>query len=134
MRKNILAAIALIALVACNQPKNEPTKEMNKKSQIAGLVEITTFKLNKAIASDDFMKVAEQMQTDFLKNQKGFIKRTLTVSGDTLWTDIVYWENMESHSQAMQIAEKSTAVAPFFEKIDFSSVKMNVTKPMLSNE
>ena len=74
------------------------------------------------------------MQTDFLKNQDGFIKRTLTQSGDTLWTDIVYQANKESHSKAMQLAEKTEAVIPFMEKIDFNSVKMNLTNPMLNNE
>jgi hypothetical protein len=74
------------------------------------------------------------MQADFLKSQEGFIKRTLTQSGDTLWTDIVYWKNKESHSQAMQLAEKTEAVIPFMEKIDFNSVKMNLTNPMLNNE
>jgi hypothetical protein len=98
------------------------------------MVEITTFKLNNGVSSADFVKSAEQMQNDFLKRQEGFINRTLTHSGDTLWTDIVYWTNKDSHSQAMQIAEKTEAVIPFMEKIDFKSVIMNLTNPMLNNE
>ena len=104
------------------------------QKQTVGLVEITTFKLNNGVSSADFVKSAEQMQNDFLKRQEGFIKRTLTQLGDTLWTDIVYWTNKESHSHAMKLAEKTEAVIPFMEKIDFNSVKMDLTNPMLNNE
>ncbi len=132
MKKVILTVLAVATLTSCNQSKNETQKQMEK--QTANLVELTTFKLNKEVTSDDFVKSASQMQTDFLQHQKGFIKRTLTVSGDTLWTDIVYWENQESHEKAMKIAEKSEKVMPFMTKIDFNSVKMNLSKPMFTNE
>jgi hypothetical protein len=34
----------------------------------------------------------------------------------------------------MQLAEKSEAVIPFMEKIDFNSVKMNLTNPVPKDE
>ena len=134
MKKTILTVMTIASLTACNQSKTENQNVMTEQKQTVGLVEITTFKLNNGVSSADFVKSAEQMQADFLKRQEGFIKRTLTQSGDTLWTDIVYWKNKESHSQAMQLAEKTEAVIPFMEKIDFNSVKMNLTNPMLNNE
>jgi hypothetical protein len=134
MKKVILTVLTIATLTSCNQSKQESQEKMEIKKPTANLVELTTFKLNIGISNDDFVKSATQMQKDFLEQQKGFIKRTLTVSGDTLWTDIVYWENPESHSNAMQIAEKSEKVIPFMEKIDFSSVKMNLAKPMCTNE
>ncbi len=134
MKKVILTLLTFATLTSCNQSKKETQEKMETQKPTANLVELTSFKLNKGISNDDFVKSATQMQKDFLQQQKGFIKRTLTVSGDTLWTDIVYWENAESHRNAMQIAEKSEKVIPFMEKIDFSSVKMNLTKPMFTNE
>lgn len=132
MKHVILTILTVVTLNSCNQSKNQTQKEMDKQS--VGLVELTTFKINKGVSGADFVKSAEQMQSDFLEKQNGFIKRTLTVSGDTLWTDIVYWENPESQNKAMQIAEKSPEVMPFMEKIDFNSVKMNLTTPMFSKE
>jgi hypothetical protein len=134
MKKVILTVITIAILNACNQSKSETQNKMEETKPKTGLIELTTFKLNKGVESSDFVKSAEQMQKDFLAQQKGFIKRTLTNSGDTLWTDIVYWENAELQSDAMKLAEKSTQIMPFMEKIDFNSVKMTLTKPMFTTE
>ncbi len=134
MKKAILTSLAVVSLLSCNQTKNEAKPSTSKVMVTANLIELTTFKLNKGISSNDFLKSAEQMQKEFLKNQNGFIKRTLTVLGDTLWTDIVYWDNQESQSMAMKAAEKSELVMPFMEKIDFSTVKMDLTRAMLDSE
>ncbi len=134
MKKVILTVMTIAIFSACNQSKNETQNKMEVTKQKTGLIELTTFKLNKGVLSGDFVKSAEQMQTDFLAQQKGFIKRTLTNSGDTLWTDIVYWENEELQGNAMKLAEKSSQIIPFMEKIDFSSVKMTLTKPMFTTE
>jgi type IV pilus biogenesis protein CpaD/CtpE len=134
MKKVILTMAIAASLIACNQTQTETQKQMIEQKQTIGLVELITFRLNKGISNNDFVKSAEQMENDFLKNQNGFIKRTLTISGDTLWTDIVFWENQESHSKAMQMAEKSEKVMPFMRKIDFNTVKMSLNKPMISNE
>ncbi len=134
MKKTVLTVMAFAVLCACNQPKNDTQKEMEQPKFKTGVIELTTFKLNKGVASADFVKSAEQMQKDFLTQQKGFIKRTLTHSGDTLWTDIVYWGNEEMHGNAMKLAEKTPQIMPFMEKIDFSSVKMTLTKPIFTTE
>jgi ABC-type glycerol-3-phosphate transport system substrate-binding protein len=134
MNKVILTFLACATFAACTQPTTESQKATEKPQQTAGLIELTTFKLNKGVASADFAKAADQMQKDFLANQNGFIKRTLTNSGDTLWTDIVYWESEEKQRTAMGLAEKSAEVLPFMEKIDFNSVKMSLTKPVLTSE
>jgi hypothetical protein len=132
MKRTILTIMTVATLYACNQTKTE--SEMKKEKSIVGLVELTTFKLNKGVDGRDFLKSAEQMQKDFLSQQKGFIKRTLTNEGDTLWTDIVYWENEELQGNAMKLAETSVLLKPFMEKIDFNTVKMNLTKPMFTTE
>ena len=132
MKRTILTIMTVATLVACNQTKTQ--NEMKKEEPKVGIVEMTTFKLNKGVESGDFLKSAEQMQKDFLSQQKGFIKRTLANSGDTLWTDIVYWENEELQGSAMKLAEKSTQIMPFMEKIDFNTVKMNLAKPMFTTE
>jgi hypothetical protein len=134
MKKLIFATLSFSTLFACNQPENKTVAQKEQLKLKTGAIELTTFKLNKGVASSDFIKAATQMQDSFLVNQAGFIKRTLTNSGDTLWTDIVYWQNEVMQSNAMKLAEKSTQVMPFMEKIDFNSVKMTLTKPVFSTE
>ncbi len=132
MKRTVLTVISIALFCACNPSKNET--KMEQSNLKTGMIELTTFKINKGVTSADFVKSAEQMQKDFLSKQKGFIKRTLSQSGDTLWTDIVYWENEEMHGNALKLAEKTPQIMPFMEKIDFSSVKMTLTKPMFTTE
>jgi len=130
MRRLILIGFATTMLAACNQTtKNQ--QDMKTNDEKVGLIEITTFKLNQGITEIEFKNSALSMQKDFLEQQNGYIKRTLTVSQDSLWTDIVFWKDQQSAEMAMQAAEKSELVVPFMEKIDFNSTKMNLTTPVL---
>lgn len=104
------------------------------EQQTAGMVEITTFKLNQGVTRKDFEISARSMQKDFLEKQNGFIKRTLTVSEDSTWTDVVFWKDQESAEKTMKLSETSELVLPFMEKIDFNSVKMNLTTPVIIEE
>jgi hypothetical protein len=135
MKKLVLTGLVISSLWACNNPKSEVQKQdsMAVQNQTIGLVEITTFKLNAGVSNADFLAATAQMQKDFLSVQEGFIKRTLTVSADSVWTDIVSWKDENSHGNAMKMAEKSEKALPFMQKIDFNSVKMNLAKPVFSN-
>jgi hypothetical protein len=135
MKKLVLTGLVLASLVACSNPKTDVQKQdcMAVQNQTVGLVEITSFKLNAGVSNADFLAATAQMQKDFLSVQDGFIKRTLTVSADSIWTDIVSWKDTNSHGNAMKIGEKSEKVMPFMTKIDFNSVKMNLAKPIFSN-
>jgi hypothetical protein len=74
------------------------------------------------------------MQKDFLEKQDGFIKRALTVSEDSTWTDVVFWKDYQCAENTMKLSETSKLVLPFMEKIDFNSVKMNLTTPVIIEE
>jgi hypothetical protein len=135
MKKVVLMGMVLAMFFACDTPKTEIQKQesMTIQNPVVGTVELTTFKLNAGVANADFLAAANQMQKDFLGTQDGFIKRTLVVSTDNVWTDIVSWRDENSHGNAMKKAEKSEKVVPFMEKIDFNTVKMSLSKPVLSN-
>ncbi|MFM2268419.1 MAG: hypothetical protein RL757_1860 [Bacteroidota bacterium] len=135
MKKTVLTGLVLASLSACTNSNTDIQKKesMTVQNQPVGLVEITTFKLNAGVSNADFLAATAQMQKDFLSVQDGFIKRTLTVSADSSWTDIVSWKDENSHGNAMKIAEKSEKVVPFMTKIDFKSVKMTLAKPVFNN-
>jgi hypothetical protein len=132
MKKAIFTMLVLASVLACSEPKTETQKPMAIVAQTPtiGYIEMTSFKLNKGVAEADFLAVTKQMQTDFLSAQTGFVKRTMCVSADGVWTDIVSWTDQNSHENAMKIAETSEKVMPFMSKIDFASVKMNLAKPV----
>lgn len=133
MNRFFLIGLATAFMVSCKS-STQNKKEMTMEQQTVGMVEITTFKLNQAVTKKDFEKSARSMQKDFLEKQNGFIKRTLTVSEDSTWTDVVFWKDHESAEKTMKIAETSELVFPFLEKIDFNSVKMNLTTPVIIEE
>ena len=133
MNRIILIGLATAFMMSCN-PSTQNKKEMIMEQQTVGMVEITTFKLNQGVTTKDFEKTARSMQKDFLEKQNGFIKRTLTVSEDSTWTDVVFWNDRQSAERTMKIAETSELVLPFMEKIDFNSVKMNLTTPVIIEE
>jgi hypothetical protein len=133
MNKSILIGLATAFIMSCN-PSTQNKKEMKIEQQTVGMVEITTFKLNQGVSTKDFEKSARSMQKDFLEKQNGFIKRTLTVSEDSIWTDIVFWQDKHNVEEAMKVAETSEYVLPFMEKIDFNSVEMNLTTPVIIEE
>jgi hypothetical protein len=129
----IFIGLAAAFMMSC-KPSTHTKKEMTMEQQMTGMVEITTFKLNQGVTANDFEQSARTMQKDFLEKQNGFIKRTLTVSVDSIWTDIVFWEDQQSAENTMKLAETSESVLPFMEKIDFNSVKMNLTSPVIIEE
>ncbi|MCC5814269.1 MAG: hypothetical protein JJT78_05895 [Leptospira sp.] len=133
MKFKICMTIFLLLIVFCTPEDAE--KETLKKAIKVGMIEITSFKLNQNVSIETFTELANTMQKNFLLNQEGFITRNLTLSEDSTWIDIVYWENERSFELAMKKAESSEAVAPFIEKINIKTIKMTSTKPiLLTNE
>lgn len=133
MNRSILIGIATAFMMSCNS-STQNKKEMTMERQTVGMVEITTFKLNQGVTTKDFEQSARSMQKDFLEMQNGFIKRALSVSEDSTWTDVVFWKDQESAEKTMKLSETSELVLPFMEKIDFNSVKMSLTTPVIIEE
>jgi len=134
MIRLILIGLATAVITACNPSTQKNKKEMTTDLKKTGMVEITTFKLKKGVFIKDFEKAALSMQKEFLEKQNGFLKRTLTVSQDSIWNDMVCWADQKSFEKTSALAEKSILVLPFMEKIDFKSVKINLNTPIIIEE
>jgi len=134
MIRLILIGLATAVITACNLSTQKNKKEMTTDLKKTGMVEITTFKLKKGVYIKDFEKAALSMQKEFLEKQNGFLKRTLTVSQDSIWNDMVCWADQKSFEKTSALAEKSILVLPFMEKIDFKSVKINLNTPIIIEE
>jgi chromatin remodeling complex protein RSC6 len=132
--KRIILIGQLTAIICACRPSTQNQQETTILEKKVGMVEITTFKLNQNVAFKDFEESARSMQKEFLEKQSGFIKRTLTVSQDSIWTDIVFWNDELSQKKTAKLFETSELILPFIEKIDFNSVKMNLTSPVLIQE
>lgn len=130
MNKINLIGIVSTIIVSCSSPSQHQLKTSNLLSK-SELIEITTFKLNKGVGEKDFIKYSHIMQKNFLEKQNGFINRTLCKSADSIWTDLVYWNNQKSFENAMNAVQTSEVALPFLEKIDLNSVKTNLISPII---
>jgi len=87
------------------------------------VIELVTYKLkqgvDKAALNDSHPKV-----NDFLKQQNGFLYRSLSEDKNGLLHDIVYWQDMDCAKQAGEAFEQSPACASLMSITDMESVTM----------
>lgn len=88
---------------------------MNTTSKTA--IELVIFKAKPACTTEEVLKAMQSLNA-ILKQYNGFIKRSLALSEDGLWTDIVYWESMEEAKQAGKDIMQNEVALKAFSVID----------------
>lgn len=86
------------------------------------VVEWAPFSLKEGVTEAQLKAASKQLQSQFLVNQKGFIKRELLNKGGNEWVDLVYWATQTDAEQAMKNAEQSPACGSYFQLMDFAEV------------
>lgn len=87
------------------------------------VIETVTFKLADAVSADRFLEYA-QPTNEFLKSAPGFVRRSLSVGDDGVWTDHIQWASREQAMAAAEQLMKFEAAAPFMAAIVEDSVVM----------
>ena len=79
------------------------------------VTEVVIYKI-KSDKVSEYTDIANSANT-FLSQQSGFIKRDILQDHKTpnIFMDIVLWENIDAAQQAMQLAQQTPSLAPFFE-------------------
>lgn len=88
----------------------------SKTAPSAQTIEWAEFRLAPGVDDDSFMRASEALQQGFLSLQAGFVRRELARDNDR-WVDIVYWENAEAVSRAMQEAPGLPVCQDYFRLI-----------------
>jgi len=78
------------------------------------IIELAPFKITTGTSQQALLEASAALQQEFLAQQPGFIKRELARSGAHEWLDIVYWQDHDSASKAMQKAMESPACHRYF--------------------
>lgn len=86
---------------------------MNKKNN--HIIEFAPFTLVEGVDESALIAAADELQKEFLSQQKGFIKRDLVRGADSKWADIIYWESKDSVEQAMENAPNNPAALKYFQ-------------------
>ena len=77
-------------------------------------IEWAPFRLIDSADEASLLRASDALQSGFLANQPGFIRRELLKGEEGQWVDLVYWESEEAAAQAMQQAAASPTCLEYF--------------------
>jgi hypothetical protein len=77
-------------------------------------VEWAPFQLVESVDEATLLAASEILQSEFLSQQGGFIKRELVKAKDNQWVDIVYWNSLAEAEQAAMNAANSPVCYKYF--------------------
>lgn len=81
------------------------------------VIELVIFKAKPTCTTEEVLKSMQSLNP-ILKEYNGFIKRSLALSEDSFWTDIVYWDSMEDAKRAAKDIMQNEAALKAFSVID----------------
>ncbi len=100
---------------------------------MSNVVEIVSFKLIEGANAEKFVNSAEPINA-WVQRQKGYQSRSLSVDKDGVWTDIVFWDSIETAEIASQKFMESNGDTEFMKMIDPSTLKMGHSDVKLMKE
>ena len=79
------------------------------------VVELAPFRLKPGVDEATLLERSEQLQDEFLRHQRGFLRRELLKGADGEWMDVVHWEDEEAANAIMSVIAESPACRAYFE-------------------
>jgi hypothetical protein len=86
------------------------------------VIVVWTFRLKEGIDEDAFLAANERMQTEFIYQQPGFVRRTTARAKDGEWLVIGVWSTQADAVAARQVAEGDPVSRAATAMVDASSV------------
>ncbi len=78
------------------------------------VIEWAPFRLAAGADEATLLEASEALQRDFLRHQRGFLRRELLRAGDGGWGDLVLWQDEPSAAAAMSAAASSPVCHSYF--------------------
>ncbi len=82
------------------------------------VVETVTFRLASDTDEDDFLRADRAMQTEFIPNLPGFLRRTTARSDDGEWLVVTLWQSQPQALEGERLADSSPVCRRFFDLVD----------------
>ena len=77
-------------------------------------IEWAPFEVADNVSDEQFLEAAAELETNFLQQQDGYLKRELLRGEGKQWVDLVYWSSPETAAEAVQAANASEACLQYF--------------------
>ena len=79
------------------------------------VIEWAPFRLAEGVEETGLLAASEALQSGFLANQRGFIRRELLKGPESQWVDMVVWESRDAADQAAKNAAESPVCFQYFQ-------------------
>lgn len=96
---------------------------MTKEKPMVGAVEIVIYQANEGVSEAQAILLAKSVN-NFISSQQGFISRTMSMSEDKKWIDVVFWESLHHAKKASGKAMESEQTAGFFQIINHETMQI----------
>ncbi len=87
-------------------------------------LELVTFTLNDGVSDMDFEHANEALN-EWVKKQPGFEYRALAKNENGIWTDTVFWADLEQAKAAQKAFGDEPALMPLMQMINGESVNVS---------
>ena len=77
-------------------------------------VEWAPFKVADHVSDSELFEAANALESNFLKQQAGYVRRELLKGEGRNWVDLVYWSSAETAQAAAQSIMQNTACQQYF--------------------
>jgi hypothetical protein len=79
------------------------------------IVEWAPFRLKPGVDETDLLKVSDDLQTEFLNRQSGFLRRELFKASGGNFVDVIWWSSRAAAQNALASAADSPACGRYFQ-------------------
>ena len=77
-------------------------------------IEWAPFEVADHVTDEHFLEAAANLETSFLQQQDGYLRRELLRGKGRQWVDLVYWSSPETAAKAVQAANESETCLQYF--------------------
>lgn len=115
----ILFSFGLVASCKQNSGNMKKTVSINK----ASVIEYVTFTIKPGVVQNDFLEAAKSTDV-ILEGIKGFSHRFISLQENGVWTETVFWENLELAKIGLSLFLEHPDSKQFLDIIVDDSVKI----------
>ena len=112
MIKKVIVILTIVLFTSCKQ-EQQNLKVMKQ----ANVIEMVYWSPKKGVLKETTIEVMKKLN-GFVKEQRGFISRSTSVSIDGKFLDIVYWETLDDATKASELAMQQPTMVEVFSLID----------------
>jgi hypothetical protein len=87
------------------------------------VVEVTTFRLRPGGEDAEFLELDRRVQTEFIPNHPGFLRRTTARAADGTWAVITLWAGEEEAERSAVLAVDDPVMGAFMASVEPTSLR-----------